>query len=61
MKEHDACEQAYMNGYEQGVKDLADRVKGYYSNLKEGSCGVSIGYYVDVVSNEMLQGERSEK
>ena len=54
MKEYDAAELAYKNGYEQGVKDLADRVKRYYSNLKEGSCGVSIGYFVDVVSQEML-------
>jgi hypothetical protein len=43
------------------VKELAERIKKYYGNLKEGSCGGSIGYYVDVVSNEMLQGERSDK
>lgn len=27
MNEHDATEQAYKNGYQQGVKDFAERLK----------------------------------
>jgi hypothetical protein len=53
MKEFDATEIAYQNGYKQGVKDLAERVQGYYSNLKEGAIGASIGYYVAVIAKEM--------
>jgi hypothetical protein len=53
MNEFDAAEIAYQNGYKQGVKDLAERVQKYYSNLKEGSVGVSIGYYISVIAKEM--------
>lgn len=61
MDEFEATEQAYKNGYKQGVKDLAERIKKYYSkSLKGETVGVSVYYYVDVVAEEML-GERSEK
>lgn len=53
MNEHDATELAYKRGYQQGVKDLAERVKKYYSYLKGDTVGVSVGYYVDVVAKEM--------
>ena len=34
MTEHDATEQAYKNGYKQGVKDFAERVKESIANLE---------------------------
>lgn len=32
MNERDAFEQAYKNGYEAGVKEFAERLKGIYTN-----------------------------
>lgn len=61
MNEYDATEISYNNGYKQGVKDLAERIKKYYSkSLKGETVGVSVYYYVDVIAEEML-GERQEK
>ena len=57
MKEYDATEQAYKNGYKQGVMDLAERVKKYYGNLKGENMGATIGFYVDIVSKEMTEEE----
>ena len=37
----------------EAIKEFAERVKRYYSHLKEGSCGASIGYYVDQIAKEM--------
>ena len=53
MKNYDATELAYKRGYQQGVKDFADRLKKYYGNLKGETAGVSVGYYVDVIKKEM--------
>lgn len=65
MNEYTATEQAYKNGYRQGradgIKELAERIKRYYSkSLKGETVGVSVYYYVDVIAEEML-GECDEK
>lgn len=33
MNVHDATEVAYKNGYEKGVKDMAERLRKYYTSL----------------------------
>lgn len=62
MKEYDAIESAYNNGYEKGWNDaiekLADRVKRYYSNLKGDTVGVSVGYYISVIAEELKKTEK---
>jgi hypothetical protein len=34
MKQYDATEQAYKNGYKQGVKDFAEMAKESFANLE---------------------------
>ena len=57
MKEYDATEEAYKNGYQQGrldgIKELSSRLKRYYGNLSGTTSGVSVSYFVEVVSKEM--------
>jgi hypothetical protein len=57
MKEYDATEAAFNNGYEKGriagINELASRLKKYYSNLNGETVGVSVAYFVDVVSKEL--------
>lgn len=65
MNIYDATEAAYNNGYKQGVKDLAERVKekGFYWDLtsrKYYPCIDLTHEYIDKIAKELL-GERSEK
>ena len=57
MKEYDVAEVAFNNGYEKGriagINEFASRLKKYYSNLKGETVGVSVAYFVDVVSKEL--------
>ena len=63
MKEYDATEAAYNNGYDKGWNDaiekFSDRVKRYYSNLKGETVGVSVGYYVNVIAEEMRRSNET--
>lgn len=57
MKEYDVAEAAFNNGFEKGritgINELASRLKKYYSNLSGTTVGVSVAYFVDVVSKEL--------
>jgi DNA-binding protein Fis len=45
----------YQQGYEQGINDLADRLKTYYNNLNgTTSCGL-VAYHIDQIRKEMLE------
>ncbi len=58
MNKYDATEISYSNGYKQGVKDLAERVKE--TKFKHGNEYMIYADNIDQIAEEML-GERSEK
>ena len=51
----DTKSKEYIKGYEQGVKDLADRILKYYSNLKGQTYSGVVTYTVEVAMNELLE------
>lgn len=54
MNEHDATEIAYKRGYEQGIKDFADRIKKYYNSLGGSTTGFMVEYTIDIFKEEIL-------
>ena len=56
MNKHDATETAYKNGYEQGVKDFAERVKTYYRHTTSKPLPATVEYYIDQIKKEMSEG-----
>ena len=57
MNEHDATEVAFKNGYKQGVKDLAKKLKGYYRSLAGKTVSDSVEYNIDIKVKELLGEE----
>ena len=57
MNIHDATEVAYKNGYErgydQGVKDFAERAKTYYEHNSSRPLPATVVYYIDQIAKEM--------
>ena len=47
----------YTKGYEQGVKDLADRILKYYKNLKDQTYSGIVTFTVEVAMNELFDEE----
>ena len=52
MDEHS---KEYIRGYEQGVKDLADRILKYYSNLKGQTYSGIVTFTIEIAMNELLE------
>lgn len=50
---------AYKNGYEQGVKDFAERVKTYYEHNSSRPLPATVVYYIDQIAKE-LKGDKNE-
>lgn len=48
----------YDKGYEQGVKDLADRLIKYYGNLRSGTYSGIVTYTTEVAMKELLGKEK---
>jgi hypothetical protein len=44
----------YRQGYEQGVKDFADRIKKYYNSLGGSTTGFMVEYTIDIFKEEIL-------
>ena len=55
MNKHDATEIAYKNGYDQGVKDMAERIKNYYRHTTSKPLPATVEYYVDQIAKEMIE------
>ena len=45
----------YQRGYEQGARDLAERIKCYYDNLKGRTSCSLVSFHIDQILNEMLE------
>lgn len=48
----------YQRGYEQGVKDFAEKIKRYYNNLKNGTPAALVSFHVNEILKETLEGEK---
>ena len=56
MKEYEATERAYKNGYAKGVKEFADRLKENFTEQWCGSKYELIHSWIDNLVEEMLKG-----
>jgi hypothetical protein len=65
MDKHDATEVAYKNGYErgynQGVKDFAERAKTYYNNLSGRPLPDTIEYYLSQIAKDMIKEDQDDE
>lgn len=59
MQAPEATETAYKNGYEQGVKDFAERAKTYYRHISSRPLPATVEYYIDQIKKEMVE-EKNE-
>lgn len=48
-------QKAYDEGYAQGVKDFAERVKTYYRHTSSRPLPATVEYYIDQIEKEMLK------
>jgi hypothetical protein len=46
----------YQEGYKQGVKDIAERIKKYYRCLGSMTNPCIMEYYIDQITKEMTEG-----
>ena len=44
----------YREGYEQGVKDFAEKVKNYYRHMTSKPLPATVEYYIDQIEKEMI-------
>ena len=44
----------YAEGYDQGVRDFAERVKNYYRHMTSKALPATVEYYIDQIEEEML-------
>ena len=57
MKDETYSPKDYEEGYRQGVRDMAERLKRYYSRLSGKSMAAVVEYTVKVVEEELI-GEK---
>ena len=48
----------YAEGYNQGVKDFAERVKNYYRHMTSKALPATVEYYIDQIEKEMLKEDQ---
>ena len=66
MNEHDATEQAYKNGYNAGVRELAERLKDIYTNDKRydrpnaHTLIIKLFDNIDTIADELIDKQRKE-
>ena len=48
---------ARKEGYDQGVRDFAERVKTYYRHTSSRPLPATVEYYIDQLAKEMMEGE----
>ena len=57
MDEHTATEIAYKNGYkagyDQGSKDLAEKLKKYYNSLSGGTCPALVAFHASEILKQL--------
>lgn len=44
----------YIKGYEQGVKDFAEKIKNYYNNLKGRTPATLVSFHVEEILKNVL-------
>lgn len=52
-------EDPFKKGYEQGVKDLAEKLKKFYDNYRGGTYSGSVSYHVEQIKKELLKEDES--
>jgi hypothetical protein len=45
------------DAYYDGARDFAERIKGYYDNLKGGTWATLVSFHVDEILKEFLEDE----
>lgn len=50
----------YREGYEQGVKDMAERIKTYYRHTTSRPLPATVEYYIGQLAKEMIEDGKKE-
>ena len=50
----------YREGYEQGVKDMAERIKNYYRHTTSRPLPATVEYYIGQLAKEMIEDGEKE-
>lgn len=58
MPESEKSEE-YIKGYEQGVKDFAERIKKYYESLRGTTFGALVTYNIEQIEREITEKVRT--
>lgn len=53
----DEKSEEYIKGYEQGVRDMAERLKKYYASLPVKTMPSVVEYHIDQKMKELLEKE----
>lgn len=52
---------SYQQGYEQGVKDLAEQLKKFYTSFRSHTYSATVAYHVEQIKKDLLKkGEKNE-
>ena len=49
---------AYNEGYAQGVRDFAERVKNYYRHMTSKALPAAVEYYIDQIEKEITKEDQ---
>ena len=47
----------YQQGYEQGARDFAEKIKNYYNNLNGRTPATLVSFHIDEILKETLREE----
>lgn len=57
----DGRKTGYKEGYEQGLKDLAERLKRFYQSLKGETFSSTVAYHIDQIKKDLLKGDEDNE
>ena len=49
----------YQKGYEQGVKDLAEKLTKFYNSSRRGTYSGTVAYHVEQIKKELLKEDEN--
>ena len=51
----------FEKGYEQGVKDLAERLQRFYDNYRGSTYSAAVSYHVGQIKKDMLKEDKDNE
>ena len=51
----------YIKGYNEGVKDLAERLKRFYRVFRSFTYSASVAFHIEQIENELMMEEKNNE